>query len=83
MSHLGDGRLLDWELAAFADPLSDLARLAVRLRHPDVAQVMSIAEATERTAAYRAELYWHIHLLADAALATDASVRAHARTMLS
>ncbi|MFF0482190.1 phosphotransferase [Streptomyces sp. NPDC004435] len=27
----GGSLLLDWELAAFSDPLSDLARLAVRL----------------------------------------------------
>ncbi|MCQ4207570.1 phosphotransferase [Streptomyces longispororuber] len=33
--HLVRAGLLDWELAAFGDPLSDTARLAVRLQLPD------------------------------------------------
>jgi aminoglycoside phosphotransferase (APT) family kinase protein len=68
--------LLDWELAAFGDPLSDLARLAVRLRllSPQPVLTHGLAPAVQQ----RLDLYWRLHLLADAALATDLEVRAHA-----
>ncbi|MFD0427546.1 phosphotransferase family protein [Streptomyces zhihengii] len=43
------GSLLDWELAAFGDPLSDLARLAVRLDLTDPTRVLQVAhQPTER-----------------------------------
>ncbi|MDQ0957864.1 hypothetical protein QFZ66_001742 [Streptomyces sp. B4I13] len=72
----GPRLLLDWELAAFGDPMSDLARLAVRLRllSPQPVLTHGPAPADQR----RLELYWRLHLLADAALATDPEVRAHA-----
>ncbi|AVV45404.1 hypothetical protein C6376_32640 [Streptomyces sp. P3] len=68
--------LLDWELAAFGDPTSDLARLAVRLRllSPQPVLAHGPAPADQR----RLELYWRLHLLADAALATNPEVQAHA-----
>lgn len=72
----GPRLLLDWELAAFGDPMSDLARLAVRLRllSPQPVLTHGPAPADQR----RLDLYWRLHLLADAALATDPGVRAHA-----
>ncbi|MGW0604152.1 phosphotransferase family protein [Streptomyces sp. NPDC002640] len=72
----GFGLLLDWELAAFGDPISDRARLAVRLRLPDPGPVL--AHGADPAAHQRLALYWRLHLLADAALATDPAVRAHA-----
>ncbi|OQR59945.1 hypothetical protein B6E66_32465 [Streptomyces maremycinicus] len=72
----GPRPLLDWELAAFGDPLSDLARLAVRLRLLSLEPVLThgLTPANQQ----RLHLYWRLHLLADAALATDPGVRAHA-----
>ncbi|GAA1898926.1 hypothetical protein GCM10009716_05940 [Streptomyces sodiiphilus] len=75
--------LIDWELAAFGDPLSDLARLAVRLRHPGPGAVLSLNGSPDLAVRDRLDLYWRIHLLADAAFATDTAVRAHARALLS
>ncbi|MER5780206.1 phosphotransferase [Streptomyces mobaraensis] len=71
--------LLDWELAAFGDPLSDRARLAVRLRllSPQAMLADGAAPATRD----HLGLYWRLHLLADAALATDPEVRTHALTL--
>ncbi|TLQ39407.1 hypothetical protein FEF34_39195 [Streptomyces marianii] len=68
--------LLDWELAAFGDPISDRARLAARLRLPDPSPVL--AHGADSATHQRLDLYWRLHLLADAALATDPAVRAHA-----
>ncbi|TQF04390.1 phosphotransferase [Kitasatospora acidiphila] len=65
----GTRLLLDWELAAFGDPLSDLARLAVRLRHIDTATVAGQAASQGPGAEDRLDLYWRIHRLADRALA--------------
>ncbi|MGC5264057.1 phosphotransferase family protein [Streptomyces cyaneofuscatus] len=75
--------LLDWELAAFGDPLSDPARLAVRLRLPDPAIAAALVHRSGPGAGRRMALYWHIHLLADAAFATDPAVRAFAHTRLA
>ncbi|MCE7080139.1 phosphotransferase [Streptomyces sp. ST2-7A] len=72
--------LLDWELAAFGDPISDRARLAVRLRLPSP-QALPAHRATPADR-QRLDLYWRLHLLADAALATDPAVRAHALSSL-
>lgn len=63
--------LLDWELAAFADPLSDLARLAVRLGTSSPDPVQCLAPHPARHARHRLELYWRIHRLADAAFNTE------------
>jgi aminoglycoside phosphotransferase (APT) family kinase protein len=63
--------LLDWELAAFGDPLSDLARLAVRLRLPEPTPVLQLAHRPEPIAGRRLRLYWRIHHLANAALSSD------------
>jgi aminoglycoside phosphotransferase (APT) family kinase protein len=63
--------LLDWELAAFADPLSDLARLAVRLGTSSPDPVQCLVLHPDRHARCRLELYWRIHRLADAAFNTD------------
>lgn len=71
--------LLDWELAAYGDPLSDLARLAVRLHEPDPSVLLPLADHPTRTAGHRLHLYWHIHLLANAALSTDADERGYGR----
>ncbi|MEW2581327.1 phosphotransferase family protein [Streptomyces syringium] len=68
----GGGRmLLDWELAAYGDPLSDLARLAVRLGLTDPTPVLILAHENGPATDQRLVLYWHIHQLADAAFATD------------
>ncbi|MEU2086760.1 phosphoenolpyruvate carboxylase, partial [Streptomyces albus] len=75
--------LLDWELAAFGDPLSDLARLAVRLDLPDPTDVLHLDHGPAPGAVPRLRLYWHIHQLADAALSTDPAVRQRNRTRLS
>ncbi|GAA1940115.1 phosphotransferase family protein [Kitasatospora viridis] len=72
----GHGLLLDWELAAFGDPLSDLARLAVRLHLTSPQPI--ITDPGSRDIRQRLRLYWRLHLLADAALATDPAVRAYA-----
>ncbi|MBB0243511.1 phosphotransferase [Streptomyces alkaliphilus] len=72
--------LLDWELAAFGDPISDRARLAVRLRLPSP-QALPAHRVTPADR-QRLDLYWRLHLLADAALATDPAVRAHALSSL-
>ncbi|MFI1258973.1 phosphotransferase family protein [Streptomyces netropsis] len=71
--------LLDWELAAFGDPISDRARLAVRLclLSPQAVLAPGAAPAAHQ----RLDLYWRLHLLADAALATDPAVRAHALSL--
>lgn len=81
-SHTGKPLLLDWELAAFGDPLSDLARLAVRLGLPDPADTLHLAHQSGPAANRRIHLYWRIHLLADAALSTDPVVRHRGRTQL-
>ncbi|MEU3279181.1 phosphotransferase, partial [Streptomyces antibioticus] len=74
--------LLDWELAAFGDPLSDLARLAVRLDLPDPTDVLHLAHQPDPAADRRIRLYWRIHQLADAALSTDPAVRQRGRARL-
>ncbi|MGW3928672.1 phosphotransferase family protein [Streptomyces microflavus] len=74
--------LLDWELAAFGDPLSDPARLAVRLRLTDPSDAAALVRQPGPDAGRRT-LYWHIHLLADAVFATDPAVRAFARARLT
>lgn len=76
----GNHLLLDWELAAFGDPLSDLARLAVRQQRsePPAAPTDTTIPDPRR----RLDLYWRLHLLADAALASDDTLRAHARVLL-
>lgn len=79
----GRSLLLDWELAAFGDPLSDLARLAVRLVLPDPADALHLARQPAPAARRRIRLYWRIHLLADAALSTDPVVRQRGRARLS
>ncbi|MFH8407628.1 phosphotransferase family protein [Streptomyces sp. NPDC018019] len=71
--------LLDWELAAFGDPISDRARLAVRLRLPSPQALL--AHGATPADRQRLDLYWRLHLLADAALATDLDVRAHALSL--
>ncbi|MDQ1304804.1 MAG: phosphotransferase [Actinomycetota bacterium] len=75
--------LLDWELAAFGDPLSDLARLAVRLDLPHPTATLHLAHQPNAEAEGRINLYWSIHLLADAALSTDPALRERARAHLS
>lgn len=70
--------LLDWELAAFGDPLSDYARLAVRLHLPDPTTVIQPAHHHEPDARDRLRLYWRIHHLANAALGTDPADRRRA-----
>lgn len=60
--------LLDWELAAFGDPLSDLARLAVRLRLDDPSPVIDLVHVRDTATERRLYLYWRIHQLADTAL---------------
>ncbi|MFD3756719.1 phosphotransferase family protein [Streptomyces sp. NPDC058622] len=72
------GLLIDWELAAFGDPLSDLARLAVRLGLPDPVELLSLAQQQDSAAARRMKLYWRIHRLADAAFNTDPEMRSRA-----
>ncbi|MFD0188093.1 phosphotransferase family protein, partial [Streptomyces bacillaris] len=74
--------LLDWELAAFGDPLSDLARLAVRLDLTDPTDVLQVAHQPAPNAAHRVQVYWRIHQLADAALSTDPVVRHRGRARL-
>jgi aminoglycoside phosphotransferase (APT) family kinase protein len=78
----GGPLLLDWELAAFGDPLSDLARLAVRLALPDPADTLHLAHRPAPADGRRIRLYWRIHLLADAALSTDPAVRQSGRNRL-
>jgi thiamine kinase-like enzyme len=75
----GGGQLLiDWELAICGDRHSDLGRLAVRLGLDDPTPVLALAEHSDPSAEGRLHLYWHIHLLADAALSTDPAVRERA-----
>ncbi|MET8182730.1 phosphotransferase [Streptomyces sp. NPDC005336] len=83
--HPRSGRplLLDWELAAFGDPLSDLARLAVRLDHTGPTDVLRLAHRPTPDATRRIHLYWRIHQLANAALSTDPLVRRRGRAHLS
>ncbi|WP_093545905.1 phosphotransferase [Streptomyces althioticus] len=78
----GKPLLLDWELAAFGDPLSDLARLAVRLDLPDPTGVLHLVHRPDPDAVRRFCLYWRIHQLADAALSTDPVVRQRGRARL-
>lgn len=66
----GSHLLLDWELAAFGDPISDLARLAVRLQLADPTAVLALSDHRDLQAAQRLDVYWHIHLLANEALTT-------------
>ncbi|MFG2210508.1 phosphotransferase [Streptomyces sp. NPDC048638] len=73
--HLLGGRLLDWELAVFGDPLSDLSRLAVRLRMAAPEDTLVLAPRPGPAAEVRVHLYWRIHQLADAAFSTDPVVR--------
>ncbi|GAB2963535.1 hypothetical protein GCM10027280_60540 [Micromonospora polyrhachis] len=80
--HTPGGLLLDWELAAYGDPLSDLARLAVRLQLPDPTHLLSFIHRPHSTAARRLILFWHIHQLADAALNTDPHTRIRASRQL-
>lgn len=77
----GPRLLLDWELAAFGDPMSDLARLAVRLRL--LSPLTVLTHALTPADHHRLDLYWRLHLLADAALATDPGVRAHALALVT
>jgi len=63
--------LIDWELAAYGDPLSDLARLAVRLALPDPTPCLALTPTPDPTAHHRLHLYWHIHHLARTALGTN------------
>ncbi|MFC5720310.1 phosphotransferase family protein [Streptomyces gamaensis] len=79
----GRSLLLDWELAVFGDPLSDLARLAVRLDLPDPADVLHLTHRPAPAAGRRIHLYWRIHQLADAALSTDPVVQQRGRSRLS
>ncbi|MBB5939516.1 phosphotransferase family protein [Streptomyces zagrosensis] len=79
----GQPLLLDWELATLGDPLSDLARLAVRLDLTNPADVLQLAHRPPAAASRRIHLYWRIHQLADAALGTDPLVRQLARDRLS
>jgi len=73
--HGGTPLLLDWELAAFGDPLSDLARLAVRLDHTCLTDVLRLARRPTPGDTRRIHLYWRIHQFANAALGTDPDVR--------
>ncbi|APU42954.1 phosphotransferase family protein [Streptomyces sp. TN58] len=75
----GHRLLLDWELAALGDPLSDHARLAVRLR---LASPQTVLPRAAPSARQRLDLYWRLHLIADAALATDLAVRGHALSLI-
>ena len=75
--------LLDWELAAFGDPLSDLARLAVRLNHANPADALTLARRPPPGAERRIRLYWRVHQLANAALSTDSVVRQRGLAALS
>ncbi|GAB7109569.1 hypothetical protein JCM4814A_78840 [Streptomyces phaeofaciens JCM 4814] len=81
--HHGTLLLLDWELAAFGDPLSDLARLAVRLDLPHPTSILHLTHQPTAESTRRIHLYWRIHHLADAALSTDPAVRQRARRHLS
>ncbi|MFJ4679092.1 hypothetical protein [Kitasatospora sp. NPDC088783] len=74
----GHRLLLDWELAAFGEPLSDLARLAVRLKLPTPEPVLAHPPAPDPSR--RPHLHLCLHLPADAAPATDSAVHAHAIT---
>ncbi|MEE1810806.1 hypothetical protein [Streptomyces sp. BE133] len=74
--------LLDWELAAFGEPLSALARLAVRLDLTDPVNVLQVAHRPTPNAVRRVQMYWRIHQLADAALSTDPVVRQRGRARL-
>ncbi|MFF9340019.1 phosphotransferase family protein [Streptomyces sp. NPDC014773] len=78
----GGSLLLDWELAAFGDPLSDLARLAVRLDLTNPTDVLQVARQPAPDAVRRVQVYWRIHQLADAALSTDPVVRQRGRARL-
>ncbi|MCZ1014691.1 phosphotransferase [Streptomyces albulus] len=78
----GSRLLIDWELAVFGDEQSDLGRLAVRLDLDDPTPVLAIASRSDPTAEGRLHLYWHIHLLADAALSTDPVIRERAAARL-
>ncbi|MER6101171.1 phosphotransferase, partial [Streptomyces sp. NPDC001832] len=76
--------LLDWELAALGDPLSDPARLTVRLDHADPTDALSlVCHQPPPGAGRRIRLYWRIHQLADAALSTDPVVWHRARARLA
>ncbi|MFI8769219.1 phosphotransferase [Streptomyces sp. NPDC053792] len=79
---VGGALLLDWELAAFGDPLSDLARLAVRLDLTNPTHVLQVAHQPAPNAVRRFQMYWRIHQLADAALSTDPAVRRRGRARL-
>ncbi|UQA92483.1 phosphotransferase family protein [Streptomyces halobius] len=79
----GSRLLIDWELAIFGDEKSDLGRLAVRLGLDDPTPVLALANRPGPTAEGRIQLYWHIHLLADAALSTDPVIRERAAARLS
>ncbi|MEU8263087.1 aminoglycoside phosphotransferase family protein [Micromonospora sp. NPDC048999] len=81
--HIPGGLLLDWELAAYGDPLSDLARLAVRLQLPDPTDLLSLTYRPHPTDAHRLVLYWRVHQLADAALNTDPLIHSQANTQLA
>lgn len=70
----GQRLLLDWELAAFGDPLSDFARLAVRLGLGGPDAILSSIGLRHRHASRRFDLYWRIHRLADAAFATQPTI---------
>ncbi|WP_411142589.1 phosphotransferase family protein [Streptomyces sp. x-80] len=78
----GSRLLIDWELATFGDKHSDLGRLAVRLDLDDPTPVLALAARSDPTTESRIHLYWHIHLLADAALSTDPVVRERASVRL-
>ncbi|MFF2927624.1 phosphotransferase family protein [Streptomyces celluloflavus] len=78
----GSRLLIDWELAIFGDEKSDLGRLAVRLGLDDPTPVLALANRLDPTAEGMLQLYWRIHLLADAALSTDPVVRERAAVML-
>ncbi|QIB47462.1 hypothetical protein G3H79_34655 [Streptomyces aureoverticillatus] len=80
VGHLLAGRLLDWELAVFSDPLSDLSRLAVRLRMPEPADTLVLAPRPGPAAERWVHLCWRIHLLADAVCSTVPVVRERARS---
>lgn len=82
--HTRGAILIDWELAVFGDPLSDAARAAVRLRLQDPRELLDMCSdwcGSETEA--RILLYWKVHLLADAALASDVAVAAYARGSLA
>ncbi len=79
---VGSRLLIDWELAIFGDLRSDLARLAVRLDLDDPTPVLALASQPDPTTESRLHLYWHIHLVADAALSTDGAVRERAAKRL-